>query len=98
MSVYGIKSGELKWFRNYLSHRKQRINVKDVYTSWTSVHQLTVKQFATTVYTSNPTPNNLQFTLSSDLDCVTRCNQLELNTSKTQLLLMSCRRRHRNCC
>ena len=39
MSVYGIKSGELKWFRNYLSHRKQRINVKDVYTSWTSVHR-----------------------------------------------------------
>ena len=23
MSVYGIKSGELKWFRNYLSHKIQ---------------------------------------------------------------------------
>ena len=56
-------------------------------------HQLTVKQFAddTTVYASSPTPDELQVKLSSDLDCVAqwaRCNQLELNTSKTQLLLM----------
>ena len=124
MSAYGIKSGELKWFRHYLSHRKQRVKIKDVYSSWTSVHrgvpqgsilgpvlfllyvndlpnavhQLTVKQFVddTTVYASSPTPDELQVTLSSDLDCVAqwaRCNQLELNTSKTQLLLMSRRRR-----
>ena len=39
MFVYGIKSGELKWFCNYLSHRKQRVNVNIVYFSWTSVHR-----------------------------------------------------------
>ena len=63
-----------------------------------AVHQLTVKQFAydTTVYASSPTTDELQVKLSSDLDCVAqwaRCNQLDLNTSKTQLLLMSRRRR-----
>ena len=39
LSVYGIKSGELKWFHDYLHHRKQRVKVKDVYFSWTSVHR-----------------------------------------------------------
>jgi hypothetical protein len=37
MELYGILDGELKWFQNYLSDRRQRVTVRGATSSWHAV-------------------------------------------------------------
>ena len=37
LEAFGIRDGELRWFKNYLSGRKQRVTVKGAVSSWRPV-------------------------------------------------------------
>ena len=121
---YGVKDGELKWFKDYLTGRKQKVSInvvqsdlKDIrrgvpqgsilgpllFTIYvndlpSAVSQSEVKQYAddTTLYCACDNSMDLSKRLNTDLIGVAnwvKTNGLILNEKKTQMLLLSWKKR-----
>ena len=119
-----MRAEALKWFRGYLSGRRQRVCIENAMSEWSdtkrrvpqgpilgpllftiyvnnlpdAVVNSRMKQYAddTTIYLTSDNRIDLERGLSNDLALVDewlRWNSLEVNVSKTQMIVLSRRRR-----
>ena len=123
LESYGVRAGELQWFRDYLNERRQRVSMGKVMSAWSDIRRgvpqgsilgpllfmifndlpdavevSRVKQYAddTTIYHTSDSPEGLVEGLSKDLagvDSWIQKNRLQFNVMKTQMLLLSRKRR-----
>lgn len=126
LEMYGVRDGELTWFRNYLNDRRQRVIVGGARSSWHAVSRgvpqdsvlgpllfsifindtpnvvdsSEVNLYAddTTLYYSSKNMSDLKDSVRSDIEKVSKWiddNGLIVNSSKTQCMFLSRKRRER---